>query len=106
MARKIAQSTCVRCYGIFPRTEMRQIKTRENSGSSFGVSTNPSSKVKNSTRVSGRTYIRNRKVWVCGDCLKSTDYGIGKFFKDLFKMVFGLIFVLVLYMGFVMFMTQ
>jgi hypothetical protein len=85
---------------------MRHIKTRVNSGSSFGVSTNPSRKAKNSTRVSARTYVSNRKVWVCNDCLKFTDYGIGKVLKDLFLLVLTLIVVAGAYFAAVWFLVK
>jgi len=89
VARKIAQSTCTQCHGIFPRTEMKQVTIEEDSGSSFGLSTNPSPKRKNSTRLSARNYKRKRKVWVCNECLsKKSGSGIIKgFFKLLFFIV-------------------
>lgn len=106
MTKKIAQSTCTRCHGIFPRTEMKHIKIKVNSGSSFGLSTNPSSKVKNSTRVSTRTYVSNKKVWVCNTCLKFTDYGIGKFLKNLFLTVLSLIIISVAFFGVITFLAK
>ena len=63
---KIARSTCYDCHEIRPRTEMVRVGIREKSGDSIGVSGNPSGK--NSTRVSTRTYYRNRTVWKCIPC--------------------------------------
>ena len=83
MAKKIANSTCTKCHGIFPRTEMKQVTVQENSGSSFGISANPSSKVKNSTRLSARNYTRNKKVWVCNDCVKLSGGAISNFIKNI-----------------------
>ena len=70
---KIAQSTCVKCHGIFPRTEMKQIVVSENAGTSFGLSKNL--KEDSTSRGSFRLYRRNRKVWVCNDCVEEDDDG-------------------------------
>jgi len=61
----IAKSTCAECHHIFPRTEMQQITVKENAGTSFGVSQGRNGK---NRRYSGRTYTRNRKVWMCNSC--------------------------------------
>lgn len=102
MTRKIAQSTCMKCHGIFPRTEMQQKTIQEDGGSSFGISTNPSSKVKNSTRVSARSYKRKRKVWVCNECSQQDVGGMIKtFFVSIFKLLFFIAILSGLYSVFV-----
>jgi len=69
---KIAKSTCVSCHKILPRTEMQQVAQRVHSGSSIGASMNlfANNKGKRNTRVSGRDYYRNKKVWMCNSCAK------------------------------------
>jgi hypothetical protein len=67
--KKIAQSTCVLCHEIKPRTEMRQISVSEHVGSSYGVSKN--TRRDDSTRVSVRSYSASRKKWICDACWQS-----------------------------------
>ena len=76
---KIAKSTCVSCHKILPRTEMQQVSQKVYSGSSIGASTNlfANSKGKRNTRVSGRDYYRNRKVWMCNSCAKENKTSDG-----------------------------
>jgi len=69
---KIANSTCVSCHQILPRTEMEQVTIVENSGSSRGLSGKlfPSANGKRNVRASARQYYRNKKVWMCHPCAK------------------------------------
>jgi len=72
---KIAQSTCVRCHGIFPRTEMTQINVSENAGTSWGLSRNL--KGGSTARGSFRVYRRNKRVWVCNICGTGNRVNVG-----------------------------
>ena len=72
---KIAQSTCIKCHGIFPRTEMQQEVIGEHAGTSFGLSKNL--KQGSTSRGSFRVYRRNRKVWVCNSCIEEKNKSEG-----------------------------
>ena len=71
--RKMAQSTCESCHYIFPRKEIIRTVLSERAGSSVGLSANLTSKNNRSNpRGSGRIYYRNKKVWICSECNKTS----------------------------------
>ena len=86
--RNIARSTCVTCHEMMPRTEMKQVTVKEYSGSSIGASTNlfANKKGKRNTRISGRQYYRNKKVWMCFPC--ATEHRNKQINKFILQVVF------------------
>lgn len=62
---KIAEGECATCHVIRPKTEMRSVRVRRKSGSSFGFWR---SSVSDRTGNSYRTSYAHDQVWVCKDC--------------------------------------
>lgn len=62
---RIAEAECATCYVIRPKTEMRPIRVRRKSGSSFGFwRSSASDRTNNSYRAS----YSHDQVWVCRGC--------------------------------------
>ena len=62
---RIATSTCAHCHSIRPQTEMKQISIKENAGNSCRITPRSNGKISYSTSV----YTRNKKVWLCNECV-------------------------------------
>ena len=71
---RIAEAECETCHLIRPKNEMRPVRVRRKSGSSFGFSgsryTGNSGYQGNRTGQSYRTSYSHQEVWVCEGCKK------------------------------------
>jgi hypothetical protein len=69
---RIAEAECATCHLIRPKTEMREVRVRRKSGSSFGFwNSNLSSNTDYKSHRSGQSYrtsYAHREVWVCKGC--------------------------------------
>ncbi len=81
--KKVAQSTCVRCHHIYPRTEMTQKTVTSHSGNSYGVYNLFGGSGTKKAKGSARVHYRKKQIWVCNDC--SWDE-----MRNIFYMVTGL----------------
>ena len=71
---RIAEAECATCHVIRSKTEMRPVRVRRKSGSSFGFSgsryTGNSGYQGNRTGQSYRTSYSHQEMWVCKGCKK------------------------------------
>jgi len=76
--KRYATCTCEYCYAIVPKNEAFEDIVTEESGTSSGSSSpryimGDFSNYYRSQRTYERTFYRNRKIWICLDCMNKLN---------------------------------